>query len=232
MNENQSILEELSSLEELSEEEKAALNGPEDEISDALKKKIGLIQMGQKLMLDLELQTGRYISFDVMEAFARALPEKMCKGLKNAANANLVRGRALDMARLRSIQQEHQRFPGRPRPRVAIEGGGPTGLLLALTQYEAGADVTLFEKRSELYERSQIVRLDPKWMARLKYYLGEEYYKVFSDEGHKAIIREDGFGEIATMDLEAILNLRLIEMKSMLTPDQMADLDPKSWRKV
>src|SRR5262249_22288884 len=110
-------------------------------------------------------------------------------------------------------------------PRVGIEGAGPTGLLLAITQFEAGSNVSLFEKRSGLYDRSQIVRLDTKWMAMLKFYLGEQYYKLFLDENHKGVVREDGFGEITTMDLEAVLNIRLNELISMLEPKDQSQLE-------
>src|SRR5262249_47446311 len=51
--------------------------------------------------------------------------------------------------------------------------------------------------------------LDPKWMVLLKFYLGEDFYKLFDDPGHRGVIRSDGFGEISTTALEETLHLRL-----------------------
>jgi hypothetical protein len=183
----------------------------------ALNTQLQLVLEARRVILDIDLQAGRYFDDSVLSSLSSDL------GLEKARQLDQLRGSTIDMAQLVSIKEAHDKFPHHPR--VAIEGGGPTGLLLALTQYEGGADVSLFEKRSGLYERSQIVRLDPKWMGMLKYYLGEEYYKTFVDENHKGIIREDGFGEITTMDLEAILNIRLIELKSTLNPQEASGLE-------
>lgn len=181
-----------------------------------------LILEGRKLLLDVELQSGRFFDSSIwMSAPNQFVDETIRSGLKKAGELDKLRGLAIDMAQIESFKKSHQQYSHHAR--VAIEGGGPTGLLLALTQYEAGSKVSLFEKRSGLYDRSQIVRLDPKWMSMLKFYLGEKYYSTFVDQNHKGIIREDGFGEIATMDLEAILNIRVMELVSML--DSPSDVE-------
>ena len=106
-------------------------------------------------------------------------------------------------------------------PHEVIEGAGPTGLLLAITQFQEGMDVSVVEKRSTQYERSQVVRLDPKWMNMLKFYLGTRYFELFSgqtgEHGRigKGIIREDGFGEITTKELEDALHMELSELISL-----------------
>jgi flavin-dependent dehydrogenase len=80
---------------------------------------------------------------------------------------------------------------------VCIEGGGPTGLMCAISQYGAGANVSLFEKRNTDYNRVQIVRLDPKTMSWLKFHLPQAYIELFpQNEQAKAILENEKFGII------------------------------------
>lgn len=134
--------------------------------------------------------------------------------LDDLRKVSQLRGENIDMAKLQWTIDEHDKAINHPR--VAIEGGGPIGLLLGITQFEAGAKVSLYEKRSTQYDRTQVVKLDPKWMNTLQFYLGEEYYRLFSDPEHRGVIRPDGFGEIATMFLEEAIHTRLTHLLSML----------------
>lgn len=59
---------------------------------------------------------------------------------------------------------------------MMIIGGGPAGLIMAIHCAEnvllSGGIVKLFEARNSLFERSQIVRLDARWIAMMRYHLG------------------------------------------------------------
>ena len=72
---------------------------------------------------------------------------------------------------------------------VIVIGGGPTGLMSAIHCAEnciaSGGTMKLFEARDSFdkggstYERAQIVRLDARWIATLRYHLGTGFEDVF-----------------------------------------------------
>lgn len=175
-----------------------------------------LIAQARAVLLDIQLHEGR--RWD-LQALANADTLSHWNGanidqgsLRKLLKIDHLRGSLVDEAQLDWIIDQNKRSLNHPK--VAIEGAGPTGLTLALTQFEAGADVSVFEKRSTEYNRVQVVRLDPKWMNMLKFYLGEHYYEMFGENGEpgKGIVRPDGFGEIVTHRLEEGLNYRLAEL--------------------
>ena len=177
-----------------------------------------LIAEGRATLLDIQLNEGR--RWDL-----KLLSKKMSLGvrdiddyqrndqmLKKLFELDRLRGPQVDLAQLDWIIAQNNK--AKTHPNVAIEGGGPTGLTLAFTQFQEGANVSVFEKRSTEYNRVQVVRLDPKWLEMLKFYLGEHYYDMFGQDGQpgKGTIRPDGFGEIAIHRLEEGLNHRLTEL--------------------
>lgn len=164
-------------------------------------------------LMNINLAAGRNFELSFLVKSQMINPEYKT-GLQNLLALDDIHGESIDLALLKHIIDEHNQAS--VHPKVAVEGGGPTGLLMAITQFQAGADVTLFEKRSTFYDRTQIVRLDPKWMSILKFYLGEEYYHLFEGENHRGVIRPDAFGEIATAFLEEALHNQLTKLISML----------------
>jgi hypothetical protein len=70
---------------------------------------------------------------------------------------------------------------------MIVIGGGPTGLITTLHCLEnvifSDGNMRLYESRDSFskyglqFERSQIVRLDPRWIFMLRYHLG--YYSAF-----------------------------------------------------
>ena len=76
-----------------------------------------------------------------------------------------------------------------PPQNVIVIGGGPTGLTTALHVVEnvvtSGGTVKLYKSRDaftkagSFFERAQIVRLDPRWIAMLRYHLGTGYEDVY-----------------------------------------------------
>lgn len=184
----------------------ALLSKPVEELSS---KEAILIAKAQHAFLEIQKNQGSYFDISMFPEFDT---------IRRVAQ---LRSEQIDAAKMLWIINSHDKAP--KHPRVAIEGGGPVGLLMGITQFEAGANVSLFEKRSTQYDRTQIVKLDPKWMSALQYYLGEEYYKLFSDPNHRGIIRPDGFGEIATLFLEEAIHTRLTHLMSLL-PGEGKDL--------
>ncbi len=125
---------------------------------------------------------------------------------------------------LERIKERHDEKPCHPR--VVIEGGGPVGLMLALKEFEAGADVTLLEKRDAHFNRPQIVRLDNQWVNDLRYYLGEQFDELFNSESGTGRLQDDGSGHIVIYALEDALHNRLSELIAL------AEQRPASERKT
>ncbi|WBA86652.1 hypothetical protein [Endozoicomonas sp. GU-1] len=181
-----------------------------------------LIAEGRAALLHVQLNQGRRWELNLLlEGIGKANiygtdaehNQQMFKKLLDLAQ---LRGPQVDLAQLDWIIAQNKK--ANRHPNVAIEGAGPTGLMLAFTQFQEGANVSVFEKRSTAYNRLQVVRLDPKWMDMLKFYLGEHYYDLFGENGQagKGMVRTDGLGEkageIVTHRLEEALNDRLAEL--------------------
>jgi hypothetical protein len=137
----------------------------------------------------------------------------------------------IDEATLHWLIKENQKAP--THPRVGIVGGGPTGLFAGLEFYAKGADVKISEIRNELYHRHQIVRLDPLWVNKLKFYLGTEFEKYFGaeDKAYLGMTKPrignrsgDGFVETVINHLEDRLLDRVVLLNSLAEngPKQVA----------
>ncbi|WP_257291929.1 hypothetical protein, partial [Endozoicomonas sp. ONNA1] len=129
-----------------------------------------LIAESRRVLLNIQLTAGR--RWDMAMLSDRGfwiVEEEEYEKLSKILEIGTLRGEEVDLAQLDWLIKQHDE--ARTHPRVAIEGAGPTGLTLALSQFEAGANVAIFEKRSTAYDRVQVVRLDPKWMDMLKFYL-------------------------------------------------------------
>ncbi|WOG26018.1 hypothetical protein [Endozoicomonas sp. 8E] len=171
-----------------------------------------LIAESRRVLLDIQLTAGRRWDLNLLSQPEQWSGQKdyLVKLLK-IQEIGTLRGQQIDLAQLDWLIKQHD--DARTHPRVAIEGAGLTGLMLALSQFEAGANVSLFEKRSSEYDKVQIVRLDRKWMDMLKFYLGEHYHELFGEGGEgNGIVHPDGIGEIATDRLEEVLHDRLAEL--------------------
>lgn len=177
------------------------------------KDQLDLIIDAKHSLMNIKLNFGRNFDLQLLMNHP-SIRSAFRTGLQNLVLLDELHGENIDLALLDRLKNEHNQSTFHPQ--VVIEGAGPTGLLMAITQYQAGAAVALFEKRSLFYDRTQIVRLDPIWMAMLKFYLGEEYYRLFEGKGHRGIIRSDGFGEIATLFLEISIHNQLTKLISML----------------
>jgi len=102
-----------------------------------------------------------------------------------------------------------------------IVGGGPTGLLSALhvlgSAISSGGTVTVSEKRGALgdgasaFSRAQVVRLDPRWIAMLRYHLGTRFEDIFvqldgETMAHSSnFLIDQGFVELTTKTLEDMM---------------------------
>ncbi|MRI33529.1 hypothetical protein EOPP23_11085 [Endozoicomonas sp. OPT23] len=114
------------------------------------------------------------------------------------------------------LNDTHQQ--AKKHSRVVIEGSGINGLLLAITQLEAGATVTLVETDEK--PDHQVLKLDPLWVHTAQYYLGDQFQELFSPEdspedssGHShtaaGILRQDGSADIPAAALKAALETEL-----------------------
>ncbi|MGI9277996.1 MAG: FAD-dependent oxidoreductase, partial [Endozoicomonas sp.] len=190
---------------------------------EPLRKEEGeLIARARKALLDIQLSTGRRWHESVLADRLNWPGGEEYRCYIKLLEIDRLRSPQIDTAQRQWLIKQHK--SASRHPHVAIEGAGPSGLTLALTQYQAGARVTVLEKRSTEYDRVQVVRLDPKWMNMLKFYLGDKYHELFSSEqgdfGRQGwgIIREDGFGEITTRYLEDALHMTLSELISTGEP--------------
>ncbi|CAB9528137.1 expressed unknown protein [Seminavis robusta] len=109
-----------------------------------------------------------------------------------------------------------------PPQNMTIIGGGPTGLMTAIHCAEnvllSGGTVQLYEARDSFakggssFERAQIVRLDARWIAMLRYHLGTGFEDVFipasgeTDSQLGNTLPTQGFVEITIKDLESLLH--------------------------
>ena len=135
-----------------------------------------------------------------------------------------------------------------PPQSMLVVGGGPTGLMTTIHCTEAvlasGGVVKLYEARDAFvkggsaYERSQIVRLDARWIAMLRYHLGTGFEDVFipasgeTDSQLGNTLPESSFVEITIKDLEGMLHVEVSKMWSkgliQLHADSRLMYDPKS----
>jgi hypothetical protein len=115
-----------------------------------------------------------------------------------------------------------------PPQSMIVIGGGPTGLTTVVHCTEnvlvSGGVMKLYEARDAFtkggstFERAQIVRLDSRWIAMLRYHLGTGYEDVYIPaSGETAsqlgnILPGQGFVEITIKDLENMLHVEMSKM--------------------
>lgn len=128
----------------------------------------------------------------------------------------------IDDATLQWLVQENHKAASHPR--VGVVGGGPTGLFAGLEFFAKGADVKISEARDALFTRHQIVRLDPLWVNKLKFYLGTDFEKYYGAEDKSYAGQSkpkignrsgDGFVETVINHLEARLLDRVVLLNSL-----------------
>ena len=146
------------------------------------KEELDTIVVARKALLDIQLGVGRRWHSSVL-----ARPEYWRTPLEHSTYTKMLqidqlRSPQIFQAQRAWIVKEHQSAV--KHPRVVIEGGGPIGLMSAISQFEVGGNVKVLEKRKFNFERAQILRLDPIWIGMLKFYLGEEYYEIFRIPEH------------------------------------------------
>jgi hypothetical protein len=88
-----------------------------------------------------------------------------------------------------TIQFDRTKVVRAPPQSVLVVGGGPTGLITTIHCTEAclasGGTMKLqeardaFAKGGSTFERAQIVRLDARWIAMLRYHLGTIFEDVY-----------------------------------------------------
>jgi hypothetical protein len=141
----------------------------------------------QKALMTIELEHGKRFSLNAFMEF---------RSLRVALRRLVVVGQmaceVLDNARLH-ILGEIQRL-GRRHSKIApqniiVIGGGPAGMMAFLHCTEnclaSGGVMKLFEARDSFakggstYERAQIVRLDARWIATMRYHLGTGFEDVW-----------------------------------------------------
>lgn len=111
-----------------------------------------------------------------------------------------------------------------------IEGAGPTGLLMALTQYEQGMNVDLREKRAQDYTREQMVRLDPIWMGHLEYLLGNEFDRLFTTVTGFGTTLDQARGRFDTNTRAGFIQIKELEIALAKRAQEIADLDPEGFK--
>lgn len=147
------------------------------------------ISRAQKALMTIELDYGKRFKYN---AFMEL------KDLRVALRRLLVVGQmaceVLDNARLNMLAEVQRLGPGLSKSTVepqniVVIGGGPGGMMACLHCTEnclaSGGTMKLYEARDSFakggstYERAQIVRLDSRWIATMRYHLGTGFEDVF-----------------------------------------------------
>jgi len=117
-----------------------------------------------------------------------------------------------------------------PPQNMIVIGGGPTGLVTTIHNLEnvltTGGVMRLYEARDAFakggatFERAQIVRLDARWIAMMRYHLGTIFEDVYipaageTDSHQGNSLPTQGFVEITIKDLESMLHLEVCRLLS------------------
>jgi hypothetical protein len=151
------------------------------------------ISRAQKVFMILELDHGKKFTYNSFMEFGEPTSEfSLRTRLRRLALVGQLQCPELDKARLNTLAE--MKKTARPRPdrkpqNVIVVGGGPTGLLAAIHCVQSvimsGGEVRIYEdrdayeKEAATYERAQIVRLDSRQMAMLRYHLGTSFEDIF-----------------------------------------------------
>ncbi|WP_062265939.1 hypothetical protein [Endozoicomonas arenosclerae] len=189
---------------------------------------LNTIVVARKALLDIQLGVGRRWHSSVLSR-----PEYWTKPQEHQTYLKMLeidqlRSPEIFQAQREWIVNEHKSAVRHPK--VVIEGGGPIGLMSAISQFEVGGNVKVLEKRKFDFQRAQILRLDPIWIGMLKFYLGEKFYELFRIPEHpdthnaRGFIGKDSFGGLTTRVLEAAL-LEELQTLTQMAPSRDA-LEP------
>jgi len=113
---------------------------------------------------------------------------------------------------------------------TVVVGSGVTGLMTTIHCIEnilvSGGNIELYEtfdsdaNEAEVFERAQMVRLDPRWAAMLRYHLGTAFEETFIPTSTESCAHlgnnmvTQGFLEVAIKDLECILHKEITKLWS------------------
>ena len=115
-----------------------------------------------------------------------------------------------------------------PQSTIVI-GNGITGLMTTIHSIESviisGGEIKLYKElddtaKEEVFERAQIMRLDPRWVSMLRYHLGTTFEDTFiptSSELHAHMgsnLPKQGYLETTLKDLECILHAEVTKLWS------------------
>jgi hypothetical protein len=140
--------------------------------------------------MTIELEYGKKFSYNAfMEFHHLRLPlhllvvgQMTCEVLDNA-QVNLLS--EIQQLGRKNMQKKQNTEP----QNIIVVGGGPGAMMACLHCMEdclaSGGEMKLFEARDTFskggstYERAQIVRLDARWIATMRYHLGTDFEDVF-----------------------------------------------------
>lgn len=179
---------------------------------------IQFIKEAQVLWLTLNREYGGFID---LIAFSK---EEGFEGLAYLFKMSRLSDPKIDDAINEWLYDEHMRNRPTKTPSLAlVQGAGPIGLFTAAKLVETGTNVTLVNDRED-YTRKQIVRVDPRWVAELQFFLGTKFNDLFSlYEGH--INRNDNVGEMNISSLEKPLKERLENLERYINGRLKEKLD-------
>lgn len=179
------------------------------------------ISRAQKVFMTIELNHGKTFAYN---AFMEFTPLRVA--LRRLIVVSQMACEVLDNARLNVLSeiQRTNQVTSNPQNLVVV-GGGPGGLMAAIHCTEnclaGGGVVKLYEARDSFakggstYERAQIVRLDARWIAMMRYHCGtgfEDVYIPASGETDSQLgntLPSQGFVEITIKDLENMLHVEV-----------------------
>jgi len=179
------------------------------------------ISRAQKVFMTIELNHGKTFAYN---AFMEFVPLRIA--LRRLIVVSQMTCEALDNARLNVLSEIQRTAEVKDNPQnLVVVGGGPCGMLSTLHCTEnclvGGGVVKLFEARDSFakggstYERAQVVRLDARWIAMMRYHCGtgfEDVYIPASGETDSQLgntLPAQGFVEITIKDLENMLHVEI-----------------------
>jgi hypothetical protein len=142
--------------------------------------------------MTIELEHGKKFSYNAFMEF-----DQLRVPLQRLLVVGQMTCEELDNARLTFLSEiqrsSRQKMPHRSNAvepqNIIVVGGGPGGMMACLHCIEnclaSGGEMKLFEARDTFkkggstYERAQIVRLDARWIATMRYHLGTGFEDVF-----------------------------------------------------
>ena len=193
------------------------------------------ITRAQKAFMTLELDHGKHFSYNALMEFGSVTSSSsMRTRLRRLASVAQMQCSELDKARLTVLTEiknsVREKVNGCPPQSVNVIGGGPTGLLSAIhcaqNVIQSGGEVKVYEsrdaydKKAATFERAQIVRLDSRWVAMLRFHLGTLYEDIFvpaageTDPHLGNVLQSQGFVEVTIKRLEVILHEGLVMLAS------------------